>query len=438
MVREPGSESRRTDQATRRSLLIGALGTTVEWYDFSVFVYLAPTLSRVFFPEDHGTGGLIATFGVFAVAYLGRPIGAVVFGSFGDRHGRRSSLTVSAAIMAVTLAATGLLPGWNTIGIAAPVTLFVLRLSMAFAVGGEYSGILIFLTESGPKERRGLTASLAPATSGLGALIAVALSAALLGVLDQQQMDSWGWRIPFFFGALLATAVLITRRRLSETPEFRRTQAGGQLIQRPVHSVLRRAPLSVAAAFVLSAVGSVSYYLCLTYVPTYLNEVVHLSDSTALWWSTIATVVLVLTTPLFGMVADRYGTRVSLTATAVCYVIAVTPLFALLGVGMVVAFLATIGLALVAGAWSAIAASAIPAMFEVWQRFSGIAIGYNLAVAILGGTTPLLATLLIEATGARWSPALLLIAVALLALPFIGFAAHRAAAVAGLSAQADR
>jgi MHS family proline/betaine transporter-like MFS transporter len=130
------------------------------------------------------------------------------------------------------------------------------------------------------------------------------------------------------------------------------------------------------------------------------------------------------------MLADRYGRRASLTATAVCYVIAVVPLFRLLSVGMVTAFLATIGLALVAGAWSAIAASAIPEIFESWQRFSGLAIGYNLAVAILGGTTPLLATLLVQATGVRWSPALLLVAVSLLALPFVGFAARRAAAVA--------
>jgi MHS family proline/betaine transporter-like MFS transporter len=384
----------------------------------------------VFFPEEHGIDGLIATFAVFAVAYLGRPIGAIVFGSFGDRRGRRSSLTVSAAVMAVTLLLTGLLPGWSTIGVAAPIALFVLRLAMAFAVGGEYSGILVFLTESGPQERRGLTASLAPATSGLGALMAVGLSAALTAGLDQHQLDTWGWRIPFFFGALLAAAVLISRRMLSETPEFRRIQVRGQLLAHPVRSVLQRAPMSVVAAFVLSAVGSVSYYLCLTYVPTYLNEVVHLSDSTALWWSTVATVALVLTTPLFGLLADRYGRRVSLTATAVCYLIAVIPLFRLLSVGMVAAFLATIGLALVAGAWSAIAASAIPEIFEAWQRFSGLAIGYNLAVAILGGTTPLLATLLVQATGVRWSPALLLVTVSLLALPFIGFAARRAAAVA--------
>jgi MHS family proline/betaine transporter-like MFS transporter len=429
-MRDDGPAAGKIDQASRGSLLIGALGTTVEWYDFSVFVYLAPTLSRVFFPEEHGLDGLIATFAVFAVAYLGRPIGAIVFGSFGDRRGRRSSLTVSAAVMAVTLALTGLLPGWSTIGVAAPVALFVFRLAMAFAVGGEYSGILIFLTESGPQERRGLTASLAPATSGLGALIAVGLSAALTAGLDQHELDTWGWRIAFFFGALLAAAVLISRRMLSETPEFRRIQARGQLNARPVRSVLQRAPMSVVAAFVLSAVGSVSYYLCLTYVPTYLNEVVHLSDSTALWWSTVATVALVLTTPLFGMVADRYGTRVSLSLTAVCYAIAVIPLFRLLSVGTVTAFLATIGLALVAGAWSAMAASAIPEIFQASQRFSGLAIGYNLAVAIFGGTTPLLATLLVRWTDVRWSPALLLTAVSLLALPFVGFAARRAALVA--------
>jgi len=412
-------ERGRTTAGTRRALVVGALGTIIEWYDFSLYVYLAPIYARVFFPGASGVDGVIATLGVFAISYLARPLGAIAFGHFGDRAGRRSALLVSASIMSLALLLNGLLPSEDSIGIAAPIGLFVLRLAMAFAVGGEYSGILVYLLEVARPRRRGLIASLAPATAGLGTLLAVGCTALVSALLTQSQLDDWGWRIPVFLGAALAAAILLLRTTMTETPAFRRLRASGRISERPVHDALSGARWAVFVAFALSAVGSISYYLGVTYVPTYLESVVGTDHGDALVWSTIAAAVLLVITPLAGLGADLTGRRPALAGVALALTGATIPLFALLSGGTAAALSGAILLAVGAGAWSAAAASTIPEQFATGDRFSGLAIGYNIATAIFGGLAPLVATVLVEATGWDLAPGLMLAVVAAASLPVI-------------------
>jgi MHS family proline/betaine transporter-like MFS transporter len=390
---------------TRRAEIIAAFGTVVEWYDFSLYVYLAPVYARVFF-EGGSSTDLIATFAVFAVAYLARPVGAAFFGWFGDRRGRKQSLVVSAAMMTVLLAVNGLLPGEEAIGAAAVLLLVMVRLGLGFAIGGEYSGILVFLVETAEDRRRGFVASWSPATAGLGSLLAVGVSALVTGLLSQAQLDAWGWRIPVFVGAALAASVLFLRRGLSETVAFDRMRSEHALAKSPLREALN-ARRALMATFLLSAVGSVAYYLNVTYVPTYLSTYEHVGAATALRWSTIATAVMLVATPAFGLLADVVGRRWALALIGVFLATTTLPLFALLGAAD--AALVVVGaclLAVTAGAWSAASASAVPEQFPGRVRFSGIAVGYNAAVAIFGGLTPLVATLLIEATGSSLLPAL--------------------------------
>ena len=322
--------------------------------------------------------------------------------------------------MSVALLLNGLLPSWNAIGVAAPVLLFALRLAMAFAVGGEYSGILVYLLESAEPTRRGLIASLAPATSGLGTLLAVGFTAVVTAVLSSQQVDSWGWRIPVELGAVLAVAILLLRSTMSETPAFRSMREAGRISHTPVRDALTTARRAVRVAFGLSAVGSISYYLGVTYVPTFLESVESAESSDALLWSTVATAVLLAVTPLVGLAADAAGRRSTLALTAGWLIVASLPLFALLADASAAAALAgAIGLAIGEGAWSAAAASAIPEQFATRDRFSGLAIGYNLATAVFGGLSPLLATLLVSWTGWDLAPGVMLAVVALAALPMV-------------------
>lgn len=405
---------------SRRAVAVGALGTIIEWYDFSLYVFLAPIYARVFFPGEAGLDGIVVTLAVFAIAYLARPLGAVVFGHFGDRIGRRGALLISASIMSVALLLNALLPSEASVGVLAPIALFLLRLAMGFAVGGEYSGILVYLLETASVRSRGLIVSLAPAASGVGTLLAVGCTAIVSASLSQQQLDDWGWRIPVLLGAALALAILALRTSLAETPAFREMREAGSISRHPVRDALTRARWAVFVAFALSAVGSIAYYLGITYVPTFLESFGDVSHGDALAWSTLATAVYVAITPLAGWWADADGRRATLAITALVLTIASVPLFALLAGNPALAQLgAAVALAVGVAVWVAIASAAIPEQFGAADRFSGLAVGYNIATAIFGGLSPLLATLLVRASGWDFAPGLMLAVVALAALPIV-------------------
>src|SRR5215218_5338336 len=212
-------------EMSRASMAIAAFSTIVEWYDFTLYLYFATVLSRVFF--GGGAQSLLITLGGFAIAYLMRPLGAVVFGHIGDRQGRRHMLLLSVALMTAAMLATALLPTHAQVGPVAGLLLFLLRCVTGFAVGGEYNGVVAYLLEGAPPHRRGLIASLASAASEIGALLAVGVSALTVALTDEASLQSWGWRIPFLFGAALAATVWIARSAMAESPEFHRQQAAG-------------------------------------------------------------------------------------------------------------------------------------------------------------------------------------------------------------------
>src|ERR1700710_2561384 len=208
---------------SRGSIMVAAFSTVVEWYDFTLYLYLATVLSRVFF--GGGQASLVTTLGGFAVAYLMRPLGAIAFGHIGDRFGRRRMMLLSVAIMTAAMLATGLLPTYAQIGSAAGWLLLLLRCVMCFSVGGEYTGVVAYLLEGARPGRRGLITSWASASSELGALLAVGVSALVVRSISTADVDAWGWRIPFWVGAALAASVWIARAAMQESPDFERQQA---------------------------------------------------------------------------------------------------------------------------------------------------------------------------------------------------------------------
>src|SRR5689334_20722526 len=238
-----------------RSLAIAAVSTVVEWYDFTLYLYFATVLARVFYGS--GSEALLVTLGGFAIAYLMRPLGAVFFGHIGDRHGRRHMLLISVGLMTVAMLATALLPTRAGIGPAAGWLLFALRCVMGFSVGGEYTGVVAYLLEGARPERRGLIASSASAASEVGALLAVGISAITVASMSEGQLASWGWRIPFLFGALLAASVGIARSAMHESPEFRRQRDEGTIPSQPLRYALSHHLPGIARSFAISALGSI-------------------------------------------------------------------------------------------------------------------------------------------------------------------------------------
>lgn len=399
-------------------MVVAAAGTIIEWYDFSLYIYIAPVLTRVFFGDNEKS--LILTFGVFAAGFLFRPIGAVVFGHFGDRIGRKNTLVISAGLMAIAMWGVAALPSASSIGIAAGIGLFFFRCLAGFSVGAEYTGILVFLLESAPARRRGFVTSWAAANSEIGALLAVGVATLLAANLSAAQLDAWGWRLTFVVGGILAAVMIPLRSMLEETAVFRRCQDNGVVVKSPVLEVLRRQPRAVLLAFIISTVGSVSYFLNISYVPTFLGGVVHYTETGSLLLGTVAAAVVIVVTPMIGYLSDRVGRRATMLVTATVLVLSTIPFFAmLLGGTTSLALLGTVALAVPAAAWSAVAASAVPEQFAAVGRFSGMAIGYNLAATLFGGLSPLIATLLLHATDWRLAPAAYSTVIVLAVLPML-------------------
>ena len=399
-----------------RSLAVAALSTVVEWYDFTLYLYFATVIARVFF--GGGSAALATALGGFALAYLMRPVGAVVFGHIADRHGRRTMLLWSMALMSGAMLLTALLPTYAQIGPAAAWLLFALRCVMGFSVGGEYTGVIAYLLEGAHPRRRGLIASSVAAASEVGGLLAVAVAAVTVSLVPEAALTAWGWRIPFLFGAVLAATVWLARSTMQESPDFEQLRAENAIPARPLVDAVSRQRGAILRAFAISSLGSVTYYVGIGYVPAFLAATTAMNESAALWLSTIAAVAVILVTPVVGLISDRIGRKPALLALAALSAVLPIALFTLMAGGSTAqALLGAVILALVAGGISAVGAVATGEQFDSASRASGLGLGYTVATAIFGGLTPYVAQRLVNATGSPSMPGVMIAVVAIAVLP---------------------
>lgn len=401
----------------RSSIAIAAFSTVVEWYDFTVYLYMTTVVSRVFFS---GENSLLITLGGFAIAYLMRPIGAVFFGYFGDRHGRRRTMLISMALMTAAMLVTALLPTQSQIGPIAGVLLLLIRCVMGFSVGGEYTGVVAYLLEGAPAHRRGLIASLAAAASEVGALLAAGVAALTVSAMSDAALVEWGWRIPFLVGSVLAGAILLARSRMHESPEFELHRQAAGPHANPLAFSLRHHRAGILRGFAISALGSITYYVGITYVPVFLTSAGSLDEAGALWLATIAATVVILVTPLVGALSDRVGRKPVLVGLALLSAALPIVMFALMTQAAgPAALIGAITLAAMAGGVSAVAAAASAEQFPTIGRLTGLAFGVTTATAIFGGLTPYVAQLLLQTTGWSPVPGLMITIVALAVLPVL-------------------
>jgi MHS family proline/betaine transporter-like MFS transporter len=393
---------------------VAAFSTIVEWYDFTLYLYFATVLARVFY--GGGSGSLLLTLGGFAIAYLMRPLGAVFFSHIGDRRGRRRMMLMSVAMMTAAMLATALLPTRAAIGPAAGWLLLFLRCVMGFSVGGEYTGVVAYLLEGAKPARRGLITSSASAASEVGALLAVGISAATVSALSEADLARWGWRIPFFVGAALAASVWVARSTMHESPEFERQQVAGTVPEVPLRHALANHRTGIVRSFSISALGSITYYVGITYVPAFLTSVGKLPERQSLWLSTIAAVAVILVTPLTGMLSDRIGRKPVLLGICIGSAALPITLFSAMA-GSAHALAGAVLLAGLAGAMSAVGAVATAEQFPGEGRITGLALGATMATAVFGGLTPYAAQLLVERTGWSTAPGIMIAIVAVAVLP---------------------
>ncbi|MEJ3651606.1 MFS transporter [Actinomycetes bacterium KLBMP 9759] len=402
--------------AEARKVAFGAfVGTALEWYDFFLFGTAASLVfNRLYFASNDPVVATSGAFASFAVGFLARPVGAVLFGHLGDRIGRRKCLIITVAMIGFVTGAIGLLPDFFTIGVAAPILLTLLRLLQGVAVGGEWGGAVTLAVEHAPKERRGRYAVMPQIGSPIGTLLSSGAFAAV-ALLPDESFDSWGWRLPFLAAfPLLAVAVWI-RRRVEESPLFEQLLAEDELAGAPVRDVVVGAwrQLLVGAASTFLGVGG--FYLITTFVISYGTEHLGMAKSTLLNATLVAAAVEIGVLVVGGRLAERYGPgRITLVGGLAAAVIAF-PAFWLIDT-------TNTGLVIL-GVTAAVACLSIPYavsgplladLFPAKLRYSGIALSANIA-AIVSGFMPLLATASLTLSGGRsWTPALLLIVIALI------------------------
>ena len=401
------------EQISRPSIIVAAFSTIVEWYDFTLYLYFATVISRVFF--GGGETSLVLTLAGFAISYLMRPFGAMFFGYIGDRYGRRRMLLLSMACVTITMLMTALLPTYKQIGAAAGILVLLLRAIMAFSVGGEYTGVVAYLLEGSRPKQRGLITSIASAASEIGALLAVGISALTVSLVSSASLDNWGWRIPFFIGAALAGIVWIARSTMEESPDFARYSHG---VVSSLRDTLIHHRAAVGRTFAISALGSITYYVGITYVPTFLTSAAIFTERDSLWLSTVAALAVIFVTPLVGGLSDWVGRKPMLIALALASIFLPLILFFLMASEQhLQATLGAIMMACLAGGVSAVGPSSTAEQFPIEARLMGLALGATAATTIFGGLTPYVAQVLMEHTGSRLVPGIMIAVVALCVLP---------------------
>lgn len=409
-----------TQAVSRTSMFIAGFSTVVEWYDFTLYLYFATVISRVFFGD--GAMSLMMTLAGFAVSYLMRPIGAMVFGHIGDKYGRKKMMLLSMILMTVAMFLTALLPTFAQIGATSGLLLILLRCVMAFSVGGEYTGVVAYLVEGAKPERRGLVTSLASAASEIGALLAVGVCAVTVYAIPHEALLSWGWRVPFLIGAAMAGGVWVARNWMEESPDFIQQQEKNTIPSQPLRYTFTHYKKSIARTFAISALGSITYYVGITYVPIFLSKIGQHSEAEALGLATVAALAVIVVTPLVGWLSDIIGRRKVLLGLGVLSAILPLMMFAWMAQGtMLQAMAGAIILACMAGGVSAVGASATAEQFSGEGRLSGLALGTTMATAVFGGLTPLLVQWLAQVTGYDLVAGVAIAVVAIVVLPIFWF-----------------
>jgi MHS family proline/betaine transporter-like MFS transporter len=377
----------------RRVVTAGVVGNVLEWYDFTIYGFFAPILAAQFFPAADETASLLAAFAVFAVGFLMRPIGAIVFGHIGDRYGRARALLISVAMMAIPTVLMGLLPTYASIGVAASFLIVVLRMFQGMAVGGEFTSSIVFLGEHAPPKRRGFIASFAMFGATTGVMLGSAVGAAITSVLTAEELAAWGWRAAFISGIAVAVVGIIIRRNMLEAP------TGGPKAS-PVRIAFRDHGWQVLRVFGLNAAPAATYYLLFVYAATWVAETTTVVRATALDITTLSILTFLAVAPLAAWASDRFGRKLMLVIGLSACLLLAHPLAELIQRGTVPSIAAgQMTFAALLAVYMASIPAAMCEMFPHHVRVSAVSVGYGLAYALFGGTAPAVAVWLMSRTG---------------------------------------
>lgn len=408
-----------------KAVVAGSIGNALEWFDYGLYGYFASIVSSQFFSSKDPITALMLSFIVFGVGFVMRPVGGLVFGHYADKVGRRTALTWTVVLMGMSTFAVGCLPTYAQVGIWAPILLTLCRLLQGISTGGEWGSCMSFLAEYATPFNRGFIVSWSQFSIAVGLLLGSGSGAILSFLLSPEALNAWGWRIPFWSGILIALFGIYLRRQVDETPVFRECEGAQALAQTPLIDVLKNYKRETLLSFGIVIGWTISYWLVMAYMPTYISKVLKFPLSVGLSLNTFLIVIFMVAIPFTGILADKIGRKPVLIYSALGFVILSYPLFYLLSTthSTAVMFIVLVVLAILEALICGGATVYMTEIFPTNIRCSAIAIGYNVAVACFGGTAPFISTWLISSTGSNLAPTYYLIAGSIISLLVMVFLA---------------
>ena len=410
----------------RQSLKGAFIGNFMEWYDFGVYGYIATALAQVFYPGNSVSAvHLLATFSTLAAAFVVRPIGGLIFGPLGDRIGRKRVLVITIVMMTIGTTGTGLLPGYATIGVWAPILLVVARVFQGLSTGGEYVGAMTYIVEQAPDRTRGRVVGFLPLGNLAGFVVAGLIVTGLQTWLPAHDMLSWGWRVPLLLSAPLGLVAIFMRTRLQESPAYQgepeQTESDDdpRRYRRTIAEQWR--PMLICAALVYTS--NAADYMLTGYLPTYLKVFVHVSHTSGLTMITVTLTILALLLVSVAALSDRIGVKPIMRTGCVLLIVASIPAFWLIqsGSGRLLVFLGVLLIGLMELCFDSTSPATMPALFPTNVRNGALAISYNVSISAFGGTTPLIAQALVSSTGNLMVPAYMLVVAGIVGLVTLAF-----------------
>lgn len=397
----------------------GTIGNLTEWYNFLLYGYLASVLSQLFFPSQNALLSLSLTFTIFALSFFVRPFGGILFGWIGDTYGRQRALIISLLMMAIPTFLIGCLPTYATLGIASPILLCIFRICQGLSAGGEHTGSAVYIAEHSPPAHRTLWVSTVPTSAALGILVSSLMSLLIINSFTHEQLLAWGWRVGYWLGTAFCLISILLRIRMPETPHFLQAQREENNMRYPISRLIKDVHTfkRFLLVFCLASSWGIFYQILFIWMPTYLTNIQHFSNQVSLQVNSIFILCLACLILAVGYSADYINRKLLLRLSCIAMIILSYPLFNMLDSSSLLQVYIT--MAIYTLIFSLFLPTAFVSMVEAFNtkiRYTGLSLGFNLGLALFGGTCPLIATWLIHMTGNNSSPAFYMILAGILAL----------------------